>query len=94
MPPKTIAQHHADSVFAEGIANNVTVVCMEKKEWYFTFDVPHPITGEQETFAIETQRGVLRTWADPRNLINFLKTRYFLDEAKLTFEDESNGKSK
>jgi len=92
--PKTIQQHQADTAFADGRADNVTVVSREKKEWYFTFEVPHPTTGKPDVFAIETQKGELRTWADPRNLMEFLKVRYGVEEAKLTFNDEeSNGKS-
>lgn len=91
MQPKTIQQHQADTASAEGKISNITVIRREKKEWYFTFEVPHPITGKPELFAIETQKGELRTWVDPRNLIEFLRDKYGVEEAKLIFCEESNG---
>jgi len=86
MTPKRAEQNQADTAFAQGNASNVTII-RDGKEWYFTFSVPHPTTGEPDVFAIETQRGELRTWADPRHLVEFLRKRYGLAEAKLTFED-------
>ena len=87
MAVKTVEQHKADRAFAEERASNVTVI-REGREWYFTFEVPHPTSGEPEVFAIETQRGELRTWADPRNLVEFLQDRYGLEEAKLTLNKD------
>ena len=72
---KTIDQKSVDLAFESGNVENVTVCKLSKKQWYFTFEVREPVTGKICSFAMETQRGGLRTWADPRVLFEFLEER-------------------
>jgi len=72
---KTIDQKSVDLAFESGAVKHVTVRKLSDKQWYFTFEADDPITGQISLFAVETQRGGLRTWADPRVLFEFLERR-------------------
>lgn len=72
---KTINQQSVDLAFASGAVQEVTVHKVSEKEWFFTFEVADASTGKVETFSLETQRGSLRCWADPRKLFQFLEER-------------------
>ncbi|PPD29250.1 MAG: KorA protein [Methylomonas sp.] len=73
---KTIKQESVETAFEIGAATNVVVIQRSAREWYFTFDAEDPVSGKTETFALLTQRGQLRLWADPRTLFAFLKERF------------------
>ncbi|EJE4644426.1 hypothetical protein BKG02_004779 [Vibrio parahaemolyticus] len=72
---RTIEQQSVDLAFSQKAVRNVTVVRRGEKEWYFTFEADDPVTSKPVTYAMLTQRGKLRVWADPRNLFEFLKDR-------------------
>lgn len=72
---KTIAQQSVDRAFRQHDVRDITVVRRSEKEWYFTFIADDPVTHTPVTYALLTQRGKLRTWADPRNLFDFLQKR-------------------
>jgi hypothetical protein len=72
---KTIEQQSVDRAFRQHDVRDVTVVRRSEKEWYFTFIADDPVTHTPVTYALLTQRGKLRTWADPRNLFDFLEKR-------------------
>jgi len=86
---KTIQQESVDLAFQRGQAKNVVVVCRSVKEWYFTFESDDPVSKKTETFALLTQRGVLRIWADPRTLFSFLKERLNVTDGKFLLIEES-----
>ena len=72
---KVIEQQSVDKAFYQKAVREVTVVRRSEKEWYFTFIADDPVTKKPVTYALLTQRGKLRTWADPRLLFNFLNER-------------------
>jgi len=72
---KAIELHSVDLAFRQQDVRNVTVVRRAEKEWYFTFEADDPVSKKPVTYALLTQRGKLRTWADPRNLFDFLRKR-------------------
>lgn len=72
---RAIEQHSVDKAFSQRAVREVTVVRRSEKEWYFTFVADDPVTKKPVTYALLTQRGKLRTWADPRHLFNFLRER-------------------
>lgn len=79
--------------FQIGAARNICVVMRSDKEWYFTFEADDPITNKPETFALLTQRGQLRLWADPRRLFAFLKEKFNVQHGTfLLHEDLPNEK--
>ena len=84
---KAIGQQRVDKAFAKEEARGVTVVRRSAKEWYFTFEADDPTTGTPTTYALLTQRGQLRTWADPRNLFDFLLERYGLRSGTFYLEE-------
>lgn len=86
---KTIQQESVDLAFEKGKARNVVVVCRSRKEWYFTFEADDPVSGKAETFALLTQRGALRLWADPRTLFTFLQERLNVTHGHFTLVEES-----
>lgn len=75
-PMRKLEQKSVDAVFANGNARNVTVYRVDRRRWYFAFESDDKITGEVVQYAMVTARGDLRLWADPRNLFDFLSTRY------------------
>ena len=72
---KTINQQSVEMAIASGAVRDVTVYRVNDKRWYFTFDAKDPKTGRVITYSLETQRGSLRCWADPRKLFDFLRER-------------------
>ncbi|WP_336293871.1 KorA family transcriptional regulator [Bartonella sp. CB169] len=72
---KMIEQNSVDTAFSQGVAREITIVRRSEKEWYFTFIADDPITGKPDKYTLLTQRGKLRTWADPKYLFKFLHER-------------------
>lgn len=72
---KGTKQNTVEEAFNLGNARDVKVIRRENGDYYFTFVVDDPYTHSAETYALLTQRGELRTWADPRLLHTFLSTR-------------------
>lgn len=89
---KTIQQHSVDVAFSQKAVRNVTVIRRTEKEWYFTFEADDPVTKKTVNYALQTQRGKLRTWADPRNLFEFLKERG-VNSGKFNLKEESDNGS-
>lgn len=73
---KLLKQSKLDEVFQQGSAN-LTVHRRSDREWYFSFTLTKYGSDSPglEHFTLETQRGKLRTWADPRVLFEFLQNR-------------------
>ncbi|MGF7157148.1 KorA family transcriptional regulator [Bartonella heixiaziensis] len=72
---KMIEQNSVDTAFNQKAAREITVVMRSEREWYFTFIADDPITGKPNEYTLLTQRGKLRTWADPKYLFKFLHER-------------------
>ncbi|WP_212112753.1 KorA family transcriptional regulator [Bartonella queenslandensis] len=72
---KMIEQNSVDIAFSQRAAREITVVMRSEREWYFTFVADDPITGKPNKYTLLTQRGKLRTWADPKYLFKFLHER-------------------
>ncbi|OLL55925.1 KorA protein [Bartonella henselae] len=72
---KMIEQNSVDIAFNQKAAREITVVMRSEREWYFTFVADDPITGKPNEYTLLTQRGKLRTWADPKYLFKFLHER-------------------
>ncbi|EJF97434.1 hypothetical protein MEE_00062 [Bartonella elizabethae F9251 = ATCC 49927] len=72
---KMIEQNSVDIAFRQKAAREITVVMRSEREWYFTFVADDPITGKPNKYTLLTQRGKLRTWADPKYLFKFLHER-------------------
>lgn len=90
---RTIEQPSVDLAFSQKAVRNVTVVRRREKEWYFTFEADDPVTKKPVTYAMLTQRGKLRTWADPRNLFEFLKDRG-VGSGMFKLQEESSNETK
>jgi hypothetical protein len=87
---KKIQQESVDLAFQIGAARNVVVIKRSLKEWYFTFEADDPVTKKPETFALLTQRGQLRLWADPRTLFAFLQERVNVQHGKFLLQEETH----
>ncbi|GAA5107316.1 KorA family transcriptional regulator [Bartonella jaculi] len=72
---KMIEQNSVDTAFNQKAAREITIVMRSEREWYFTFIADDPVTGKPNEYTLLTQRGKLRTWADPKYLFKFLHTR-------------------
>ncbi|PIT70410.1 KorA family transcriptional regulator [Bartonella tribocorum] len=72
---KMIEQNSVDIALSRGEAREITVVMRSEREWYFTFIADDPVTGKPNKYTLLTQRGKLRTWADPKYLFKFLHER-------------------
>ncbi|WP_455477908.1 KorA family transcriptional regulator [Bartonella sp. B10] len=72
---KMIEQSSVDMAFSQKVAREVTIVMRSEREWYFTFIADNPVTGQTNKYTLLTQRGKLRTWADPKYLFKFLRER-------------------
>lgn len=83
---KTVEQSTADMAFEHNLVQDVCLVGRSSKEWYFTFTTRDPASGSLNEFAIRTQRGELRTWADPRTLLNLLQERYGVTSGRFTLD--------
>ena len=86
---KKIQQESVDLAFQIGAARNVVVIKRSHKEWYFTFEADDPVTKKPETFALLTQRGQLKIWADPRTLFAFLQERFNVQHGKFLLKEEA-----
>jgi len=86
---KKIQQDSVDLAFQMGAARNVVVIKRSHKEWYFTFDADDPVTRKTETFALLTQRGQLKIWADPRTLFAFLEERFDVKNGTFLLQEDS-----
>ncbi|OIS90308.1 KorA family transcriptional regulator [Brucella cytisi] len=85
---KTINQFSVERAIEAGAVKEVTVYRVHDKRWYFTFDAKDPKTGQVTTYSLETQRGSLRCWADPRKLFDFLRERgIFVGRFNLSEDD-------
>ncbi|WP_244832517.1 KorA protein [Caballeronia sp. TF1N1] len=78
--PTGIALQNVDGAFEAGQAVNIRIIGESPKSWMFTFDVADPVTGKPQEFTLLTQRGQVRYWSDPRNLLQFLADRYGVAE--------------
>lgn len=87
---KKIQQESVDLAFQMGAARNVVVIKRSLKEWYFTFEADDPVTKKPETFALLTQRGQLRLWADPRTLFAFLQERFNVQNGTFLLQEETH----
>ncbi|MBB5074244.1 hypothetical protein HNQ69_001381 [Bartonella callosciuri] len=72
---KMIEQNSVDRAFNQKAAREITIIMRSEREWYFTFVADDPITGKPNKYTLLTQRGKLRTWADPKYLFKFLHER-------------------
>ncbi|ETS12809.1 KorA family transcriptional regulator [Bartonella quintana] len=72
---KMIEQSSIDIAFNQKAAREITIVMGSEKKWYFTFIADDPVTGKPNEYALLTQRGKLRTWANPKCLFKFLHER-------------------
>ncbi|CAK02472.1 KorA family transcriptional regulator [Bartonella tribocorum] len=72
---KMIEQNSVDIAFSQRAAREITIVMRSEREWYFTFVADDPVTGKPDKYTLLTQRGKLRTWADPKYLFKFLRER-------------------
>lgn len=86
---KLIDQKSVDLAFKRKDVKKVIVRNISEREWYFTFEATDPLTGLKDIFAMETQRGGLRLWADPRLLFDFLHKRG-VDEGQFKLNKEEN----
>ncbi|MBX4335891.1 KorA family transcriptional regulator [Bartonella raoultii] len=91
---KMIEQNSVDIAFNQKAAREITIVMRSKREWYFTFVADDPITGKAEKYALLTQRGKLRTWADPKYLFKFLHERGVVDGHFSLNQDDKHEKVK
>lgn len=83
-----IDQRSADQAFSNHDARNVTIVRRDERQWYFTFESAAPY-GTPTVYALRTQRGGLRTWADPRSLFAFLHSRYGVSRGNFLLQEDS-----
>lgn len=90
---KKIEQGSVDLAFQMGAARNVVVIRRSLKEWYFTFEADDPMTNKPETFALLTQRGQLRLWADPRKLFAFLEDRFDVKNGTFRLQEEASNET-
>lgn len=77
---KGAQQSKVEAAFMHGEAREVRVIRRADKQYYFTFVIGDPITGTPGTYVLLTQKGALRTWADPRALHDFLLLRCNVQE--------------
>ncbi|UNE54078.1 KorA family transcriptional regulator [Bartonella machadoae] len=91
---KMIEQNSVDIAFSQKAARDITIVMRSEREWYFTFVSDDPVTGKSNKYTLLTQRGKLRTWADPKYLFKFLHERgVFYGNFELN-QDEKHEKNK
>ncbi|GAA5095999.1 KorA family transcriptional regulator [Bartonella acomydis] len=91
---KMIEQNSIDRAFNQKAAREITIVMRSEREWYFTFVADDPVTGKANKYTLLTQRGKLRTWADPKYLFKFLHERGVICGNFKLNEDEKNETSK
>ncbi|WP_420917568.1 hypothetical protein [Pseudomonas protegens] len=73
-----------------GAARNIVVIKRSAKEWYFTFEADDMVTGKPEKFALLTQRGQLRVWADPRTLFAYIQEKFAVTDGKFILQEDVN----
>lgn len=57
------------------ISRNVSQVVLvgSQKTWIMQFYATNPVTHENTLYTIQTQRGKIRTWSDPRSVFQQLR---------------------
>lgn len=88
--PIGIALSDVDGAFETGSASDVTIEGHGPKSWRVTFTVPDPRTGQPQLFTVLTQRGKVREWSDPRNLLQWLADRYAVSEGSFVMLNEGD----
>lgn len=78
--PMPISLECVDTIFQEKKASSITIVRTTHNKWIFTFEAPTPTTGAIELCTLQTQRGSVREWSDPRYLFDWLFKRYGVQE--------------
>ncbi|WP_273759190.1 KorA family transcriptional regulator [Bartonella sp. ML70XJBT.G] len=91
---KMIEQNSVDMAFNQKAAREITIVMRSEREWYFTFVADDPVTGTANEYTLLTQRGKLRTWADPKYLFKFLHERGVAYGSFKLNQDKQNETSK
>lgn len=71
-----------DRLFALGAVTAVTLVRVPGGLWTFTVTAPEGVVG------VRAQRGGVRTWVDPRVLVQTLVSRYGVSRGDFRIEDE------
>lgn len=92
--PTGIALQNVDTAFEAGQAFNVTIIGRALKSWIFTFEVIDPGSGKPQEFTLMTQRGKIREWSDPRNLLQWLDERYGVSEGSFVLLAEEQDHEK
>lgn len=87
---KPIKQSSVEQAFQTKAAENVTIVRRGPKEFYFTFEANDPLTGQREVYAQLTKRGELKTWSDPRVLLDYLLENFNVHSGQFLIEDVNN----
>lgn len=88
--PKT-----ADLAFSRREVLDVEIIGKSPKEWNLVFTAIDPVTEKEVTYGLLTRRGKLKSWADPRTLMNFLcergirEGRFRLEEGFCSEKDDS-----
>ncbi|CAM2164743.1 KorA protein [Burkholderia latens] len=88
--PIPVPLESIDRAFAEAKVEAVAVQEIGPKQWQFVFYAKKPDTEEIQSFTLKTQRGEVRTWADPRNLFQWMQDRYGLAEGMFYLNSRSN----
>ena len=86
--PTAISLDAMDIAFREGKATEIVIYGCSKLSWIFTFTARNPGTAKVQFFTLKTQRGKVRTWSDPRNLLQWLNERYGVSEGSFVLLDE------
>ena len=73
-----------DRLFARREVATVTLVRVPGGMWTFT------VMACGGAIGVRAQRGGVRTWADPRVLVNTLTGRYGVSQGDFRIEDEEN----
>lgn len=65
--------------------HNITVYREADRKWYFTFTMRDKKNGDKILCSLKTQKGLVKEWADPRNLFNyFLNFEITIGQFKLS----------
>lgn len=63
---------------------DITIYREANHKWFFTFTMRNKKSGSKILCSLKTQKGVVKQWADPRNLFNyFLRQDIILGQFKL-----------
>lgn len=87
-----LMQLKIDEYHLQGKIQNVTIRREGEKEWLPIFEINDPtIKKDPIHCAIRVRtKSKVRTWADPRLLVNFLMEHYQLEECHLIFPHDDN----